>query len=75
MSFQTSGKSVEATEPVIFGEEFLSTNSAFLIGPAVFCCQRLHKSLRSIEYEDLETTRSSRTARLASLGPTESKVK
>jgi len=40
------------------GEECLSTNSAFLIGPAVFCCQRLHRSFRSIEDEDL----SSRTA-------------
>jgi len=45
------------------GEECLSTNSAFLIGSAVFCCQRLHRSLRSIEDEDF----SSRTARLASL--------
>ena len=37
-------------------EECLSTNSAFLIGPAVFCCRRLKSTeVRSIEDEDLSS--------------------
>jgi len=44
------------------GEECLLMNSAFLIGPAVFCCRQINRSVRLIEDEDL----SSRTARLAS---------